>query len=141
MRLVLGQSLCSLGGEPWERGSAAERLRLWLGCDDYADFAERFVGFNVYPYRNGRVQTSEHKEVLDKLLDEASLVVLAGKVAQEYVMHGAPGMPLWHFDKYIGVPHPSGLNRVLNTLPNEVVNEYVQSILHREEVCSSAFMR
>lgn len=82
---------------------------------------------NVYRNKDGTT-TPGHSRHVQAMVDSVKHVVLVGKVAQVKYAHRIQPV-LWHDDHFMGLPHPSGLNRQLNSVSDDKVRVYVDAVL------------
>jgi hypothetical protein len=72
----------------------------------------------------------DHVKSLQKIANSADLVFLVGKVAQRTIQRGIEHfVSCWVDGKYVGVPHPSGLNRQLNDGGDAATGAFVHAVL------------
>lgn len=139
MILIIGEA----GDRPWIEGSASERLWRWFGCSSYEELTKVARLENVYK-RYGQKRAEDvtdlgHIQDLEALCDsgEFELVFLVGRVAQRKMCPIAHHLALvykvhtWVHSRYVLIPHPSGLNRVLNDGGDERTREFVQAQMRR----------
>lgn len=118
---VIGQATGKEGGRPWNGNTASsKRLYRWLGCRGWEEFDGGFYAMNVARYAGKKGKGDDYEldprrmAVAWRLSLDADLVILVGRVAQKAALGTAEPKMLWQFGKFIGVPHPSGVNHQLN---------------------------
>jgi hypothetical protein len=125
--LIIGEA----GERPWYDGPAAERLWGWFNVSGYEGLKSIAHLTNVYRSKGSRVDYPGHGRHVQSLLSGVKHVVLVGKVAQlKYGQRTAHDTLWWSDNRYMGLPHPSGLNRQLNELGDDVVRDYIDIVLH-----------
>lgn len=122
--LIVGEA----GEQPWMDGQSSARLWRWFGCRSHRELEERATLMNVYEKKLYDELTVKHLLELRDAVEKHDVVFLVGRVAQKlaplptsHVLHRA--------GKYVYLPHPSGLNRQLNTLSDKMINKYVEEVL------------
>jgi hypothetical protein len=126
--LIIGEA----GERPFEDSPSATRLRSWFDVESYEGLKSIAHLTNVYRIKDSDAHYKGHAYHVQSLIDSVKHVVLVGKVAQfkygnDVRIHSEP---LWSNDRFMGLPHPSGLNRQLNTLSDETIRDYVNTVLH-----------
>jgi uracil-DNA glycosylase len=135
--MVIGQALGKHKGEPWESGGSARRLARWLGLADSKDIKKVAVAANVGDYAGKHAKGDKYAVNLARVrrLKKASgrmrLVFLVGRVAQRAIFRAPETALVWRRGKYIGVPHPSGVNIQLNGGKCGEVERWVRRQLRR----------
>jgi hypothetical protein len=122
--LIIGES----GERPWIQGSSSRKLWSWFGVHTYEAFEKFATLDNVSRVKGDKHFDPMHYAKLCQLIDEHDLVFLVGRHAQKTLYREMEPV-LWVRGKYIGLPHPSGLNHQLNTLPDETIRRFVCGIL------------
>jgi len=121
--LIVGEA----GERPFEDSASGTRLRAWFDVADYAGLKSIAHLTNVYRCKDGAT-TPGHARHVQSMIDSVKHVVLVGRVAQlKYGRHHPTVM--WSDDRYMGLPHPSGLNRQLNSITDEQIRDYVDGVL------------
>jgi uracil-DNA glycosylase len=126
-RLIVGEA----GECPWFDGKSSERLWRWFGFTSHDELASFATLMNVYEKKHERFINLPHIQELSDAMRKADVVFLVGKVAQSIVDCSELYIfrPLWRHDKYVGLPHPSGLNRQLNTLSDQDIRRHILGVL------------
>ena len=129
--LILGES----GGRPWRAGKSAEKLRRWFGVNSYDELARLATLMNVYTVRATEETSREHFAELRAAIVESDVVFLVGRVAQEEVFVRCEKLSqvYWVQNKYVGLPHPSGLNRQLNYFDETILVDLIKNKLGVKE--------
>jgi len=123
--LIIGEA----GENPWSAGSASLRLYYWFGVSGYEGLKSLAHLTNVYRNKGSVAQFPGHQRHVRSLIDSVKHVVLVGKVAQlKYGPHTSNKV-VWCTDRQMGLPHPSGLNRQLNEIPDETIARYIDNTL------------
>lgn len=125
--LILGEA----GARPWYKGSSSERLWRWFSVGSHEELKEIATLRNVYDKKVGGELTPTHAEELWQGINRSDAVFMVGRVAQYFCMVRSP-LILFKIDKFIGLPHPSGLNRQLNELSDMEIQQFINTML--EEV-------
>lgn len=125
--LIIGEG----GVRPWSTGPSSERLWRWFGVKTHDELKRKATLMNVFENRGVYAYSLKHFMELNKAIKESDIVVLVGRVAQDFPRIGRFRDVLWRHGKYIGVPHPSGLNRQLNTLSDDEMAAYLRRELRR----------
>jgi len=120
--LVIGES----GERPWYDGIGAKRLWSWFGAKSYAEMLSIADLMNVIPVKGSNVIDEHHLAKVVAAVESHELVYLIGKKAQVLITGNYDKRLMWHEGKFVGLPHPSGLNRQVNTLSKENIKALVQ---------------
>jgi uracil-DNA glycosylase len=122
--LILGER----GGEhPWSGGPSSRRLWRWFGFTRYEELADFATPMNVHTKKGTYETNPEYWNKLRNAIVEHDVVFLVGKVAQRHVFRDCPKLRqvLWHQNKYVGLPHPSGRNRQLNNMSDKEIHKFI----------------
>lgn len=121
--LILGES----GERPWFDGQSSRRLWRWFNVKSYVELTKFATLMNVYTKKGTYETNPKYWNDLRYAIFEHDVVFLVGKVAQRHVFVDCPKLrrALWHQNKYVGLPHPSGRNRQLNKLHNDVICKFI----------------
>ena len=127
--LILGES----GEHPWFDGQSSRRLWRWFDVNSHAELVKLATLMNVYTKKGSHDMVEKHYARLRDAIVEHDVVFLVGKVAQRQVFRDCIKLRavLWHQDKYVGLPHPSGLNRQLNNMRDKVIREFIISMMQQ----------
>jgi len=136
--LIVGQALGEKGGAPWSvDGPSLRRLCKWFNVKDGAELNSKFTCMNVARYAGNGIKGDKY--VRDVMLegqvlvaiDRHDIVFMVGRLAQRilYYPTNVRGQVLWNRGKYVGLPHPSGLNIQLNSVSDDRIKEYIASCL------------
>jgi len=128
--LILGEK----GGErPWSGNPSSKRLWRWFGFTCYEELINFATPMNVRSSEDSSETTEARYTRLRDLIIEHDVVFLVGKVAQRHVFRDHPTLRLifWRQGKYVGLPHPSGLNRQLNGIKDKDIHEFIIDIMQR----------
>lgn len=130
--LIIGES----GERPWFDGAEAKCLWNWFDVRDYTDLVEHFHVVSVVPKKGSKLIPPGHLQHVNRLIADTELVFLVGKFAQMTFFTGIKPTPddvVWkgfHNGRvYVGLPHPSGLNRQLNSVDDSYIKHNVSFIL------------
>ncbi len=122
--LIVGEA----GGDPaFQYGRSSERLWRWFHVKDHAGLLSLARCMNVYEKRGERTGLFQHALDIGAAMRAADIVFLVGRAAQSlspaYSKHCFK--MLWAEDRWVGLPHPSGLNRQLNGVSDATVREFI----------------
>ena len=120
--LVIGES----GERPWYDGKGSKRLWYWFGVSSYAELLTIADLMNVMPHKGDKTLDIQHLRKLLIAVESHDRVYLVGKRAQILVMGYYDKRLMWHEGKFVGMPHPSGLNRQVNSLDKETIRALVR---------------
>jgi len=125
--LIIGEA----GERPFYEGQSAGRLWRWFGVRDQAELVKVASLVNICPMKDFKFILPDRLESIRQLSSKADQVYLVGKFAQQYAYGGSTKhetSPCWTAEDYrwVGLPHPSGRNRQLNTLSDSLITYFIQ---------------
>ena len=109
------------GERTFERSRSGERLRYWFSVADYDELLSIADLTNVFTLDGARRD-------INRMIATVKYTVLVGQKAQARYGIRDPS-PLWATCTLMGLPHPSGLNRQLNSLADDAIRDYVGTVL------------
>jgi hypothetical protein len=129
--LIVGES----GEHPWAHGAASARLYGWFGVSSYEELDRIAYLANVSTRKGSKDVDPSHLWRIKLMCVVADLVFLVGRRAQETVLKLNKVTDLLvEFDKYVLIPHPSGLNRQLNDGGDAEIENFVRTVLREHGV-------
>lgn len=130
--LIIGEA----GERPWLDGPSSKRLWCWFNVRDYTGLVEHFHVANASPKKGSKLIPPGHLQHVNRMIAATELIFLVGKVAQATFfpyIKPTPNDVLWrgfhHGRMYVGLPHPSGLNRQLNGVDDNHIKRNISFIL------------
>jgi hypothetical protein len=133
--LIVGQSARPGDDVPWHMdGHSASKLCRWFAVDSCSELHEEFLCANVARYVGQGAKGDLFKLDAEMVREAKGLATLArrvflvGKVAQRAFGFKEP-FATWRSGKYVGLPHPSGVNVQLNSLPDKDIAAFVKECL------------
>jgi hypothetical protein len=119
--LIVGEA----GETPWADSQSARRLYGWFGVATRRELQRIAVLENVSRVKGDKTILTEHLLALRAMCELADIVFLVGKASQ-VALSGVKTRELyWRRGKYVGLPHPSGLNRQLNEASELAISEFI----------------